>query len=412
MARGVNVDPDYHRDLPTEPHHSMNQPMDQSRVYWFWGGSAVVAKRSVRLTPATAERRGFLWNDYPLETANWEVEFDFKAHSKPHFGGDGFGFWILDSTNDPILKKEPDSLTGPLFGMKEDFQGVGLIFDTYDNDGDRKNPSIFTLENRDGKKFIGNHDNDYMNDMYKKTPESAKDPQFTCQLDYRNTKQPVRILVRFLHKIMHVYVDSGDDQGWRVCLAVEFEKDFFNHHIAFTAITGQVADVHEITSVSTRYLEESEKDFDDFLLQHAENNSKRSSWGQLLWIVCMLVGLGLNVLTGMEIYKYLDYSSSGINSTLIADNLKIFAWPHTILHFTMTGILLLLGAWFGFVLNLPIVAYKVWAIQKNKLLLDANSVGAEAKIHSSNILSYPNRMYVMMGFYAVSQIYILMRLSS
>lgn len=126
----------------------------------------------------------------------------------------------------------------------------------------------------------------------------------------------------------------------------------------------------------------------------------------------MLTGLALNVFTGMEIYKFLQYSNSQINPTLIADNLKSFAWPHTVLHFGMTGLLLLVGAWAGVLLNLPIVAYKAWAIKNDKLVLNANSVGAEAKVHSSNMFSYPNRLYVMMGFYAITQIYILMRLSS
>ncbi|GAB5365957.1 hypothetical protein AAMO2058_001103100 [Amorphochlora amoebiformis] len=405
-------DPDYHKDLPTEPHHSMHQPMDQSRVYWYWGGSTVVAKRQVRLTPATADRQGFLWNDYPLESVNWEVEFDFKVYSKPHFGGDGFGFWILDSSDDPVLKSEPDALSGKLFGLKERFKGMGVVFDTYDNDGDRKNPAIFVLDNRKGERFYGNHDNDYLNDMYKQTPSGYKNPEFSCQAQYRNTNEPVRVLIRFLHKILHVYIDTRDGQGWRVCLAVEFDTDFSNHHMVFSAITGQVADVHEVNSISTRYIDESEQDFDDFLLMHAEGSNRRSGLGQLLWYLLMAGGLALNVICGMEIYKYLDYSSSGINSTLIADNLKAFAWPHTILHFGVSSLLLIVGAWFGLVINLPIVGYKIWAIQKKRLLLDANSVGAEAKIHSGNVLSYPNRMYLMMGVYAVTQIYILMNLSS
>jgi len=405
-------DPDYHKDLPIEPHHSMHAPMDQSRVYWFWGGSTVIAKRQIRLTPDTADRAGFIWNDYPLEAPNWEVEFEFKCYSKPHFGGDGFAFWVLDSSDDPVLKAEPDSLNGPLFGLKEKFKGMGVVFDQYDNDGDRANPSIFVIDNSRGDRFVGNHDNDYQDDMYKNTPSNYRNPEFRCQADFRNTREPVKLLARFLHKILHVYIDTADGKGWRVCLALEFNNDFLNHHIAFTGITGQVADVHEITSISTRYLDESETDFDDYLLMHAESTGRRSTFGQLLWVLCMLAGLALNVLCGMEIYKYLDYSKSGINSTLIADNLKMFAWPHTILHFTMTGLMLLLGAWFGVIINLPVVAYKVWAIQKNRLILDANSVGAEAKIHSGSFLSYPNRMYIMMGFYAVSQIYILMRLSS
>lgn len=386
--------------------------MDQSRVYWFWGGSAVVAKRQVRLTSDTADRRGFIWNDYPLEAPSWEVEFDLRVYSNPHFGGDGFAFWILDSSSDPILNKEPDSLSGPLFGLKDTFKGMGVIFDTYDNDGDRANPSIFVLDHTKGGKFSGNHDNDYMYDMYKKTPSGYRDPNYRCTADYRNQDKQTRVLVRFLHKVLHVYIDTQDGAGWRVCLAVEFEQDFLNHHMAFTAVTGQVADTHDIVGVSTRYLDESEADFDDTLLSHSENVGRRSSFGQLLWIVLMLAGFVLNIACGVEIYKYLDYSSSGINATLIADNLKVFVWPHTILHFVVSGLLLVLGAWFGLLINLPVVAYKAYAIHKGKLELDANSVGTEAKIHSSSLLSYPNRQYVMMAVYAVTQVYVLMQLTS
>jgi len=38
--------------------------------------------------------------------------------------------------------------TGPLFGMKTEFKGVGVLFDTYDNDNARNNPSVFVLEVR------------------------------------------------------------------------------------------------------------------------------------------------------------------------------------------------------------------------------------------------------------------------
>jgi hypothetical protein len=305
------INPDIHRDMPTEPHHTLQMPMDQGRVYWYWGGSTVVAKKKVSLTPPTADRNGFLWNDYPLESANWEVEFDFKVFSGPHFGGDGFGFWILDPAVDPVLKSEPDSLSGPLFGLLSDFKGFGVVFDTYDNDGDRKNPAIFVVENSKGGKFMGNHDNDYMDDMHKDvTGLMTKD--FSCTADYRNREQPTRVLVRFLHEILHVYVDEQTDKGWQLCLALKMPKAYKGYHIAFTAHTGQVADAHEITTIQTRYLDKSEKDFDDFKLKHAHSLPKRT-WGSFLWFLAFLLGLGVNGFCLMEIWKFLDYSASGIN---------------------------------------------------------------------------------------------------
>lgn len=65
--------PETHR-RPIETHHSLHHPFDQSSVYWKYGGSTVMTTKAIRLTPATQSRTGWLWNDYPVESANWEVE--------------------------------------------------------------------------------------------------------------------------------------------------------------------------------------------------------------------------------------------------------------------------------------------------------------------------------------------------
>jgi hypothetical protein len=54
------------------------------------------------------------------------------------------------------------------------------------------------------------------------------------------------------------------------------------------------------------------------------------------------------------------------------------------------------------------VGYKAWAIAKGSLLVDAYAI--EARTRSSSPLAYPGRMYLMMGVYVVTQIYILMKL--
>jgi mannose-binding lectin 1 len=69
-----------------------------------------------------------------------------EVFSKPHFGGDGLAFWVLAGDMDPSFSSEPDSLNGPIFGMKSEFKGFGVLFDVYDNDNRRNNPSVFVLE--------------------------------------------------------------------------------------------------------------------------------------------------------------------------------------------------------------------------------------------------------------------------
>jgi hypothetical protein len=181
---------------------------------------------------------GWLWNDYPIESPNWEVEFELEVKSKPHFGGDGLAFWLLDGKQDPTYHSDVAYLSGDVFGLKRDFKGVGVVFDVYDNDGKRDNPSIFVLYNPDGAPVTYNHDLDYKDGMYKRVaagPNSA----YSCVANIRNTPTPTKVMVKFLHKILHVYVDTDDGLGYKFCLAVAFDAPFANHHIAFTAMTGQ-----------------------------------------------------------------------------------------------------------------------------------------------------------------------------
>jgi len=55
----------------------------------------------------------------PIESANWEVEFTMEVYSKPHFGGDGFAFWMLEGLQDPTYHNDPTFLTGDVCGMRK-----------------------------------------------------------------------------------------------------------------------------------------------------------------------------------------------------------------------------------------------------------------------------------------------------
>jgi hypothetical protein len=43
---------------PIEAHHSLHAPFDKSSMYWNYGGSTVITKDGIRLTPDTQDRRG------------------------------------------------------------------------------------------------------------------------------------------------------------------------------------------------------------------------------------------------------------------------------------------------------------------------------------------------------------------
>jgi len=93
-----------------EPHHSLHAPMDTSQSYFTFGGSTVATKKYMRLTPSTQDRKGFVWNEYPMESDDFEVEVKLEIFSTPHFGGDGMGIWFLNAEQDPSVSSEPSAL--------------------------------------------------------------------------------------------------------------------------------------------------------------------------------------------------------------------------------------------------------------------------------------------------------------
>eukprot|EP00479_Gromia_sphaerica_P011725 TRINITY_DN5907_c0_g1_i1.p1 TRINITY_DN5907_c0_g1~~TRINITY_DN5907_c0_g1_i1.p1 ORF type:complete len:198 (+),score=45.67 TRINITY_DN5907_c0_g1_i1:471-1064(+) len=158
-----------------------------------------------RLTPATQSREGWLWNDYPLQSQDWEVELEYRLGSDGHIGGDGFGFWVLDGSHDPSYQQDIAYLNGPIFGVRDNFKGFGVVFDSYDNDGRRDNPQIYVLKNMQGEDKTWNHDDDFDSDMVK---EKYGDLAYKCTADYRNSESPVKAMFRFVDKALHVYVDT------------------------------------------------------------------------------------------------------------------------------------------------------------------------------------------------------------
>ena len=132
--------------LPIETHHSLRHPFDVSMPYWKYGGSTVCTESFIRLTPNAQSRQGWIFNEFELQSSDWEIELHFEVKSDYHIGGDGFGIFILNDTFHPRRNKGHNYLSGSIFGMNDKFQGFGVVFDTYDNDGNRDNPAIFAIK--------------------------------------------------------------------------------------------------------------------------------------------------------------------------------------------------------------------------------------------------------------------------
>lgn len=391
-----------------ELHHSLEPPMDQSLVYWNFGGSSVMTRNKIRLTPAGQNRRGYLYNEYPVESSSWEVEFEVLCHSRPHFGGDGFGFWMLHGNQDPTFQADPEYLTGSVFGLREDFTGVGVVFDIYDNDGRRDNPSVFVLVNN-GAATTYNHDNDYADDMYKRVAPGANSA-YSCVGNVRNTAAPVKVMVKFLHNILHVYLDTDDGLGYKFCLAVEFDEPFENHHIAFTGHTGQVADAVDIVRVGTKYLSEAMTDPDDERL--ARPALSGSSLHGIYWGVVAIVGIGLLGVSAHEAYTFRVMEAQEIDPMLVCREINGSLMRHYAAHAGLAALLLLGFQFRALLLSLPFLAWRGVQLSRRTLRLNAVELDKD-KSHGSarRLLSFSGRLYLTTVAYFFTACYYVYRWS-
>jgi len=133
---------------------------------------------------------------------------------------------------------------GPVFGNVDKWNGVGIMFDTFDNDGDGENPSIYAVTNDGTKTF--QHDSD-----------GKPDVLGHCQFDFRTTSyvgqhlRPVIFKIRYEDGTLSLHYNDNNVGGpdWHLCFAfpVSLELGFFG----VSAATGGISDHHDIISFMT-----------------------------------------------------------------------------------------------------------------------------------------------------------------
>jgi hypothetical protein len=128
--------------------HSFSSPYGGSVPFWQQAGTTTLNDEYIHLTSTTASSTGTFWNSEPNLADDWEVEIGFKASGARYLGGDGFAFWYTAKRN----------TMGTTFGNDRAFVGLGILFDSYDNDNRRDNPTISAFRS-DGT-MVYDHDGD------------------------------------------------------------------------------------------------------------------------------------------------------------------------------------------------------------------------------------------------------------
>lgn len=245
--------------------HSLYAPYVESDLqnkFWDFGGDAIVdTNKHVRLTQDRPSQHGWLWSRLPLQTPNFEIQIEFKidgSASRHHPYGDGMALWLTEERAQP----------GPIFGSKDYYTGVGIMFDTFAN---ARHPYTFPriiLTNLNGV------------ERYHIERDGAGQELAGCSLDIR--RAPVATRARLTH-VKDVFTElaihySEWDQ-WETCFKLGNLTFPENPYLGLTAATGDVSDNHDIISVTTSsivYKQQTKKEIDELRIYHLGDNKAKA----------------------------------------------------------------------------------------------------------------------------------------
>ncbi|XP_065662210.1 protein ERGIC-53 isoform X2 [Hydra vulgaris] len=202
--------------------------------FWAHYGSAIPSDEQIRITPSLKDQRGGLWTKTISSTEFWEVEVFFKISGRGRVGGDGLAVWFTETAG----------LPGPVFGSSDKWKGLGLFFDSFDNDGEQNNPYVMAMVN----------DGDVNYDHFK---DGNKQQLGGCMRDFRNRPYPVRAKIRYYNNVLTVFYHAGmteKSDDYELCMRAENVKLPKSGYFGVTAATGGLADDHDVLKFLTHSL--------------------------------------------------------------------------------------------------------------------------------------------------------------
>jgi len=251
-------------------HHSLHPPHLRNSVsaedipFWSYSGATVVTDNYIRLTPDKQSSIGMLWNTEPLDLPAWEIVMGFRVHSKAGFGADGMALWIVDD-----IPKEK----GGLFGHPHEFHGVGVVFDTYDNDRYRDNPAVHVLYNGVGERKEFNTQSDFRGQS-----------SGNCYFDFRNTPRPALATarIRYQDNTLQVFLSKNSEVEEVLCTTVHgIELVKGTYFLGVSAETGGISDNHDVHFLHTYPISGFEYDHDVYQhepFSHGAESDQKHYW--------------------------------------------------------------------------------------------------------------------------------------
>ncbi|XP_066270184.1 protein ERGIC-53-like [Branchiostoma lanceolatum] len=196
--------------------------------FWDYSGHSIASDEQVRITPSLRSKRGSVWSTYINGHDHWYIEVTIRVTGRGRIGADGLAIWYTKTRG----------LDGPVYGSSDRWNGVGVFFDSFDNDNQHNNPYVLVMQN-DGTKSY-NHANDGLTQQLG-----------GCLRDFRNKPYPVRAKLEYYQNRLTLWYNNGmtpNKDEYELCMQthnIHLEKGGF---FGVSAATGGLADDHDVLS--------------------------------------------------------------------------------------------------------------------------------------------------------------------
>lgn len=210
------------------PHLSFK---DGTVPFWTFGGSAIASDEQVRITPSIRSQKGWIWSKNTLSADSWVVDVKLRVTGRGRVGADGMAIWLT----------EQPGVEGTVFGSNDQWRGLGIFLDSFDNDALQNNPLIAVMINDGTKSYDHQHD-------------GSSQIQGSCIRDFRNKPLPIRLKLEYIDQALTIYVNNGisqDDNAYEFCTRVERAQLPKIGYFGVTAATGGLADDHDVLEFLT-----------------------------------------------------------------------------------------------------------------------------------------------------------------
>ncbi|XP_032666479.1 protein ERGIC-53 [Odontomachus brunneus] len=208
---------------------------DGSVPFWEYGGNAIASSENVRVAPSLRSQKGAIWAKQPINFDWWEAEILFRISGRGRIGADGLAFWYTTAKG---------AYNGSVFGSSDMWTGLGVFFDSFDNDNKHNNPYIMAIVNDGMQNF------DHTNDG--STQQLAG-----CLRDFRNKPFATRARIEYYRNTLTLLFHNGmtnNEQDYDICFRIDNIILPKNGYFGISAATGGLADDHDVLHFLTTSL--------------------------------------------------------------------------------------------------------------------------------------------------------------